>query len=105
MQHPRIAFADDLAAVFLNVVSGMGPLMNVFVILPMATGLHLHISKIAVVTYSAYFDIDLGRRLHELIGSSALAVRRAVRDLNVPLLPSADQAFWDYAPYAIGLWR
>lgn len=43
------AFADDLAAVILNVVSGLGTLLDVFMMLPLATGLHFHIPKVAII--------------------------------------------------------
>lgn len=43
------AFADDLAAAFVNVLSGLGPVLDVFLRLPLVTGLCLHFPKVAVV--------------------------------------------------------
>lgn len=40
------AFADDLAAAFNNSLRSLLPVMEVFMRLPLATGLHLHLPKI-----------------------------------------------------------
>lgn len=77
------ALADDLPAL-LNVVSGLGP---VFLLLTMATGLHLSIPKIVIVSCSQYLGFDLRRRLHDRLGS--LAVRRVARNPRVPIGPAA----------------
>lgn len=66
--------------------------MEVFLLLPMATGLHLHIPKVAMVNDSACSDVDLKRRLHERVGSSALAVKRFVCYLPAP---SGLRPLWD----------
>lgn len=87
----RRSFVDDLAAAFINLVIGLGPIMAVFALSLLATGLHLHIRKVAVVNYSTYTHFDLRRRLHERACSSALVVKR------VSLCPSANESFWGAA--------
>lgn len=69
------SFADDLAAVFLNDVAGLGPLLDVTMLLPLATRRRLHIPNAAITNYGAHTDFGMKRRLHERIGSSALAVK------------------------------
>lgn len=92
-----MAFAEILAAAFVNVVTGLGPLVAVSAVLPMTTGLHLHIPNFAIVNYSTYADFDLRRRLHEQMRSSAYVVKRVSRYLGVPIGPSAHETFWDTA--------
>lgn len=92
-----IAFAPDLAAACLNVVSGLVPLLEVFLLLPMAVELHLHIPKVTIVSYSECSDFDLKRRLHERIGSSALVVKHLARYLRVSIGLAASESFWEAA--------
>lgn len=68
------AFAADLASAFLNVASGLGPLLDALLVPSLATELRVQIPTVAIANCSAYTDFDLNRRLQERIGSSALAV-------------------------------
>lgn len=73
------AFADDLAAAFINVLLALRPLMDIFTALPRATGLNLHVPKIVVWNNGACSDFELSRRLHDRLGSVVLRVYRSAK--------------------------
>lgn len=52
------AFADDLAAAFINAITGVAPLMEVLSLLRLATGLHFHIPTNSIVHYITYTEFD-----------------------------------------------
>lgn len=88
------AFADDLASAFVNMMSELDPIMEVFLRLPLATGLHLHIPKVKVVSYSGLTSFDLRRRLLDRLGTHALDVG-STRYVCVPIGPDSSASFWD----------
>lgn len=91
------AFADDLAAAFANVLRGVGPVMEVFMRLPLATGLQLHIPKAKVVNDSGCTFFDLRRRLLDRLGAHTLDVVGSVRYHGVPIGPLSSATYWDRA--------
>lgn len=91
------AFADDLAAAFVNILRNFSPAMEVFVRLLLATGLQLHIPKVKVVNYSGLSDFDLRRRLHDCTAACAFGVAGSARYLGVLIGPRAGAHFWDRA--------
>lgn len=59
---PWTVFADDLGAALLSVLGNVGPILDVFCILPQSTGLHMNMTKFSVVNHACMSHFDVHRQ-------------------------------------------
>lgn len=92
-QGSSTAFADEMAAALIDVLRGVGPVLEVFWVLRLANGLCLNLAEVSVLIWFHMSGFDLRRRLLDRGAVAAFRVCSSAKYLGIR---------WDPIPPQLG---